>query len=103
MDFTPIDGYLLDGKPSKREALEHVLKNRIDDPRAAPFYRAFEAIGTRAADESLIAIRAVAAGKSPDDELIRKLRDLIRLARAGKRGDPKVENARTAYQKTLAS
>ncbi|MGH7660570.1 MAG: hypothetical protein ACRENA_06605 [Vulcanimicrobiaceae bacterium] len=103
MDFTPIDGYLLDGQPSKREALDHVLKNRIDDPRAAPFYRAFEAIGTRAADESLMAIRAIAAGKAPDDALIRTLRDLIGLARAGKRGDPEVENARAAYQKTLAS
>lgn len=103
MDFMPIDGYLLDGKPSKREALEHVLNDRIDDPRAAPFYRAFEAIGTRAADESLIAIRAIAAGKDPDDALIRKLRDLIKLARAGKRGDPDVEKARTAYGKELGA
>jgi hypothetical protein len=103
MNFTALDGYLLDGKPSKREALDHVLQHRIDDPRAAPFYRAFEAIGTRAADESLIAIRAIAAGKAPDDELIRKLRDLVKLARAGKRGEPEAESARSAYYKELGA
>ncbi|MBV8601568.1 MAG: hypothetical protein JO359_08410 [Candidatus Eremiobacteraeota bacterium] len=103
MDFTPVDGYLLDGTPSKREAIDHVLRERVDDPRAAPFYRAFEAIGTRAADEALIAIRALVAGKVPDDELIRRLRDLVRTARAGKRGDAAVEAAREAYTKELGS
>ncbi len=103
MDFTPVDGYLLDGKPSKREALEHVLRYRIGDPRAAPFYRAFEAIGTRAADESLIALRAIAAGKDPDDALIRRLRDLVKLARAGKRGEPEAESARCAYYEALSA
>ena len=102
MDFTPIDGYLLDGKPSKRAAIEHILRERIDDPRAAPFYRAFEAIGTRAADESLIAIRALAAGKAPDDAVIRRLRDLVRKARAGEPGDASVEEARSAYLRELA-
>jgi len=101
MDFTPLDGYLLDGRPSKREAIEHVLRDRVDDPRAAPFYRAFEAIGTRAADEALLAIRALAAGKAPEDALVRRLRDLVRLARAGKRGEPEVEAARAAFAKEL--
>jgi len=45
MDLRPLDGYLLDGKPSKHEAIEHILRDRLDDPRAAPFYRAFAAIG----------------------------------------------------------
>jgi len=84
MDLRPLDGYLLDGTPSKRDAIEHLLRDRIDDPRAAPFYRAFEALGPRAADEALLALRALAAGKSPDDALIRRLRDLLKLARAGK-------------------
>ena len=102
MDFKPLDGYLLDGTPSKRQAIEHVLRDRIDDPKAAPFYRAFEALGTRAADESLMAIRALAAGKAPDDSLIRRLRDLVRKARGGKRGDPGVEAARESYLRELA-
>ena len=101
MDFTPVDGYLLDGMPSKAKAIEHILRDRIDDPRAAPFYRAFEAIGTRAADEAVIAIRALAAGKSPDDGLVRRLRDLLRTARAGERGDPVVEAAREAFSREL--
>lgn len=78
------------------------MRERINDPRAAPFYRAFEAIGTRAADESLIAVRALAAGKNPDDELIRRIRDAVRIARAGKRGDPNVEAARAAYYQELS-
>lgn len=102
MDFKPLDGYLLDGTPSKHEAIEHVLHDRVDDPRAAPFYRAFEAIGTRAADEALIAIRALAAGKTPDDSLIRRLRDLVKKARAGKRGEPGVEAARKAFERELS-
>jgi len=102
MDFKPLDGYLLDGTPSKSRAIEHVLSDRIDDPRAAPFYRAFEAIGARAADEALIAIRALAAGKTPDDSLIRRLRDLVKRARAGKRGEPDVEAARGSYQRELS-
>ena len=96
MDLRALDGYLLDGKPSKQEAIEHILSDRIDDPRAAPFYRAFEAIGTRAADEALIAIRALAAGKAPEDALIRRLRDLVKLARSGR------EDARASYLRELA-
>lgn len=102
MDLRPLDGYLLDGTPSKRDAIEHLLRDRIEDPRAAPFYRAFEAIGTRAADEALIALRVLAAGKVPDDALIRRLRDLVKLARAGKRGDPKVEAARESFLRELS-
>ena len=97
MDTSVLDGYLLDGTPSKREVIDHLLQHRIDDPRAAPFYRAFEAIGTRAADEALIAMRALGAGKAPDDAVVRRLRDLIRLARSGKRGEQKIEDARAAY------
>lgn len=101
MDFTPIDGYLLDGQPSKAEAIEHLLRDRIDDPRAAPFYRAFEAVGARAADEALLALRALAAGKAPNDDLIRRLRDLVRLARTGGRGEPVADEARRAYAAEL--
>ena len=102
MDTTVLDGYLLDGTPSKREAIDHLLQHRIDDPRAAPFYRAFEAIGTRAADEALIAMRALGAGKVPDDTVVRRLRDLVRLARSGRRGEQQVEDARAAYLEELS-
>jgi hypothetical protein len=102
MDLRPLDGYLLDEKPSKREAIDHILRDRLDDPRAAPFYRAFEAIGERAADEALIAIRALAAGKAPEDELIRKLRDLMRAARAGKETGPDGDDPRAAFLRALA-
>jgi hypothetical protein len=102
MDLRPLDGYLLDGKPSKSEAIDHILRDRIDDPRAAAFYRAFEAIGDRAADEALIAIRALAAGKTPEDTLIRQLRDLSRAARAGAGSPADAEEPRAAFLRILA-
>lgn len=102
MDLRPLDGYLLDGKPSKREAIDHILRDRIEDPRAAPFYRAFEAIGERAADEALIAIRALAAGKTPEDALIRRLRDLARTARAGKGAEGEAEDPRREFLRALS-
>ncbi|MFN2461324.1 MAG: hypothetical protein ABR591_11650 [Candidatus Velthaea sp.] len=82
VQFHPIDGYLLDGRPGKAEAIAAALGTRSDAPRAAPFYRALEALGVRAADEALIALRLVLAGGAPDDDAIRRLRGLAALARA---------------------
>jgi hypothetical protein len=47
MPFHAIDGYLLDGRPSKSEAIATALRERVDVERAAPFYRALEALGAR--------------------------------------------------------
>jgi hypothetical protein len=81
MSFHAIDGYLLDGRPSKRDAIAAALGDRVSAPRALPFYRALEAVGERAADEALIALRLVIAGKAPDDDSVRRLRSLAKLAR----------------------
>jgi hypothetical protein len=78
-----LDGYLLDGTPGKAEAIAAALRARSDDPRAQPFYRALEALGARAADEALLALRLVLAGKDTDDDAIRMLRDARARARAG--------------------
>jgi hypothetical protein len=83
MPFHAIDGYLLDGRPGKDEAIAAVLRERHAAAGAAPFYRALEALGARAADEALIALRLVAAGKPADDDAVRRLRGLAQLARAG--------------------
>lgn len=85
MPFHAIDGYLLDGRPGKAEAIAIVLGDRIAAERALPFYRALEAVGARAADEALIALRLVIAGKPPDDDAVRRLRGLAQLARAADR------------------
>jgi hypothetical protein len=81
MSFHAIDGYLLDGRPAKGEAIAIVLRDRVTAERALPFYRALEAVGTRAADEALIALRLVIAGKAPEDAAVRRLRGLAALAR----------------------
>jgi len=82
MQFPALDGYLLDGQPDKAETIAVLLAGRITDERAAPFYRALEAIGVRAADEALVALRLVLAGRAPEDGAIRRLRGLAALARA---------------------
>jgi hypothetical protein len=81
MEFHPIDGYLLDGRPGKGEAIAAALREQVDTERALPFYRALEALGARAADEALIALRLVIAGHAPDDAAVRRVRGLARLAR----------------------
>ena len=85
MQFHAIDGYLLDGRPAKAEAIAAALRDRVSAERALPFYRALEAVGERAADEALIALRLVIAGKPPDDDAVRRLRSLALLARGGDR------------------
>jgi hypothetical protein len=100
MEFNAIDGYLLDGIPSKSEAIASALRERVDDQRALPFYRALEAVGVRAADEALIALRLTIAGKPPDDDAVRRLRGLIALAAA--RDPSAVEAAFARAAGTLA-
>ena len=87
MQFHAIDTYLLDGLPTKAVAIEAALQAPIDDPRAAPFYRALKAVGARAADEALIALRLVLAGREPEDAPIRRLRALAAIVRASHAGD----------------
>lgn len=91
MELHPLDGYLLDGRPAKAEAIAAALRERSDDPRAQPFYRALETLGSRAADEALLALRLVLGGKHADDDAIRTLREVRKRAQAGE------PDARSAY------
>jgi hypothetical protein len=96
MSFHPIDGYLLDGTPTKAEAIAAALGDRAAAPPAAePFYRALDVVGVRAADEALIALRLVLCGKTVDDTAVRRLRDLVARARRGE------AVARAAYREEL--
>jgi hypothetical protein len=97
MTFHPIDGYLLDGRPAKAEAIAAALADRSDDPKAQPFYRALAAVGERAADEALIALRLVLAGKAPDDAAVVALRAAVRAHKTGDAG------ARARYEAQVAS
>src|SRR5579875_1776798 len=92
-----LDGYLLDGVPSKREAIAAALARRSADERAQPFYRALERLGDRVADEALLALRLVLAGRTANDDAVAALRDL--RARAA-RGDAE---ARDGYRRTLGA
>ena len=94
-----IDGYLLEGRPGKAEAVAALLRARSDDPRAAAFYRAFEAVGARAADEAFIALRLLLAGRAPEDDAVREVRALVAAVRAG--GEPRAA-ARADYEAALA-
>ena len=91
MELHPLDGYLLDGRPGKADAIAAALRDRSPDPRAQPFYRALEAVGARAADEALLALRLVLGGKLAADEMIVEARTARARAKAGEAG------ARDAY------
>ena len=97
MELHPLDGYLLDGNPSKAEAIAAALRDRVDDPKAQPFYRALDTVGARAADEALLALRIVIGGGSPTDDAI----VAARTARAqAKAGEPE---GRSAYLRAVGA
>jgi len=86
-----IDGYLLDGRPSKADAVAAVLADRSSVEKAQAFYRALDVLGPKVADEALIALRLALIGEAVDDEGVLRLRGYLTAARAG---DPV---ARAAY------
>jgi hypothetical protein len=85
--FEIVDRYLLGDPVSKPDVVAALLSERSAEPAAAPFYRALEAVGARAADEAFVALRLVLAGKPPLDENVRRLRALAAVARACATGD----------------
>jgi hypothetical protein len=87
VNFEVIDAYLLGEPVSKAAVLEAFLAARSDLPAAAPFYRALDAVGVRAADEAFVALRLVLAGQPPSDERVRRVRALVAVARAAANGD----------------
>jgi hypothetical protein len=87
----PIDGYLLDGQPSKDDTVAAVLADRSPIAGAQAFYRALDLLGPRVADEALIALRLALIGEAVDDDGVLRLRGHLTAAR---QGDP---DARAAY------
>jgi hypothetical protein len=83
VELHPLDGYFLDGVPSKGDAIRAALRTRSSDPRAQPFYRALDAVGERAADEALLALRLVLGGVGATDERVIAARAALRMARGG--------------------
>ena len=99
MQFDSLDNYLLTGAPDKATVIAEALAHRSQSTGAAPFYRAFEVMGARAADEALMALRLVLAGKKPEDEWIVAMRTAIAQAKSS---DPQVSEAgRAAYAALL--
>jgi hypothetical protein len=97
MELHPLDGYLLDGIPSKAEAIAAALRDRSPDPRAQPFYRALEMVGVRAADEALLALRIVLGGGSATDEAVVAARTARANAKTGGAA------ARAAYLRSVGA
>ncbi|MDE2573340.1 MAG: hypothetical protein KGM44_12575 [bacterium] len=78
-----IDAYFFEKRMPKTALIDALLAERSEIPAAQPYYRAFEAIGARAADEALLALRIVLAGLAVDDERVKALRAAVA---AGNRG-----------------
>jgi len=84
--FQLIDRYLLGEPVSKAALVERLLAERSPLPAAAPFYRALEAVGVRAADTAFIALRVVLGGGEVTDDRVRRLQRLSNDARAARNG-----------------
>lgn len=95
MDFEPLDGYLLDGRPSKPELLKRLLREPPPPAQAAPFFEGIRLLGQRTPDLALIALRLVLGGKKADDDAVSRLRAIVERARRGDAG------AREAYRTEL--
>lgn len=95
MGFEFLDGYLLDGSPTKGEVVKRLLTDASGAPTAAPFYEGIRVLGERTPDLSLLALRLVLAGKRADDASVVRLREIIAQAR---RGGPDSLAARRAYR-----
>jgi hypothetical protein len=83
MDFELLDGYLLDGVPSKPDVVSRLLETRPEANGAAPFYEGLQRLGARTPDLALIALRLVLAGIKADDAAVVRLREVVTRARAG--------------------
>lgn len=83
MNFESLDGYLLDGAPTKAEVVRKLLDDRPAASGAAPFYEGLQRLGERTPDLALIALRLVLAGRKADDASVAHLRDVVGRARAG--------------------
>jgi hypothetical protein len=92
MEFEYLDGYLLDGTPSKGDVVRRLLESRPQAQGAAPFYEGMERLGARTPDLALVALRLVLAGRRADDAAVARLRDLAGRARSGD------ANARELYR-----
>jgi hypothetical protein len=83
MEFELLDGYLLDGVPSKAEVVRKLLEDRPFAEGAPPFYEGIERLGARTPDLALIALRLVLAGRKGDDATVARVRELVARARTG--------------------
>jgi hypothetical protein len=83
MDFELLDGYLLDGVPSKSEVVRALVESRPQAEGAAAFVEGMERLGARTPDLALIALRLVLAGRPADDATVVWLRDVVARARGG--------------------
>ncbi len=83
MEFELLDGYLLEGVPSKSEVVRALLDAKPGAEGAAPFYEGLQRLGARTPDLALIALRLVLAGRRADDATVAWLRDVVARARAG--------------------
>ena len=95
VELHALDGYLLDGRPAKAEAIAAALRDRSAEPAAQPFYRALERTGANVADEALLALRIALGGRTPDDAAVVAARTARSRAKAGEAG------AREEYLRTV--
>lgn len=100
MHFDLLDGYLLEGRPEKRNVIDRILREPPRLPVAKAFVEGMRMLGSRTPDLTLIALRLVLAGKAASDEAVVELKALSDAARAG---TPQSGQAAEQYRKVLQS
>jgi len=77
MTTDAIDAYFFEKAISKAALVERILRDRSERPAAQPYYRAFELVGARAADEAFLALRLVLTGLPAEDDRVQRLREAV--------------------------
>jgi hypothetical protein len=80
---TLIDGYLLGDRADRESVFRKIAGWRTEVESAVPIVRAIALIGSRAADESLMALRLSLSGRPVSDQKVKELKGAVAAIRQG--------------------
>lgn len=78
-----IDGYLLGDQTDRESVFRKIAGWHTEIESAAPILRAIALVGSRAADESLMALRLSLSGRSVSDQAVKELKAATSAIRHG--------------------
>ncbi len=94
---TLIDAYFLGTERNRDAVFSQLGAWSPEIPSAVALVRAIAQVGSRAADESLMALRAVLAGHPPSDNAVQIIKRAVQALRTGE------AQARAQYEAAVAA